>query len=119
MVRFYGRLKVPMREDEVVDGEEGKLELTRAEINALYARQARHQTIVGLIIFVMGIIILVVGSRLQIDKIPVLGSIVAWIGIFGTPFGLVLSVNALVDRFAYRKANDASAGSKTSDEHSV
>ena len=108
-----------MREDEGVDGEEGKLELTRAEIDALYAREAQHQTIVGLIILVMGIIILVVGSRLQVDKIPVLGSIIGWIGILATFFGLVFSPSTLVDRFAHRKAGDTSAESKTSDEHSV
>jgi hypothetical protein len=119
MVRFYGRLKVPMREDEVVDGEEGKLELTRAEIDALQARQALHRSIVGLIIFLIGIIVLVVGSRLQVDKIPVLGSIVGWIGVLATFFGLVFSPSTLVNRFALRNAGDASAESKASDEHSV
>jgi hypothetical protein len=119
MVRFYGSLKVPMREDEVVDGEEGKLELTRAEIDALQARQALHRSIVGLIIFLIGIIVLVVGSRLQVDKIPVLGSIVGWIGVLATFFGLVFSPSTLVNRFALRNAGDASAESKASDEHSV
>jgi hypothetical protein len=73
---------------------DAEFDMTRTEVDALHARQARRALVAAAIVFVIGAGLFIVTSRLAANSIG--QSIVSWLGVFGIFGGLSVAMGSAI-----------------------